>query len=68
MADGLNITAPDLDSLNYTVHDLYNGTVATGGDSLAGNLNVFYEVRLLQSRHPGTVDRRRMLTLLYLAG
>ena len=34
-----------LSNLNYTVHDPYNGTIATGGDSLAQNLNVFYEVR-----------------------
>ncbi|MCJ1475903.1 ammonium transporter Amt1 [Lambiella insularis] len=43
MADGLNLTAQGLDSLNYTVLDPYNGTVATGGNSLANNLNVFYE-------------------------
>lgn len=24
----------------------YNGTIATGGDSLTENLNVFYDVRL----------------------
>ena len=35
----------DLTNLNYTVHVPYNGTVATGGDSLVQNLNVFYEVR-----------------------
>ena len=34
----------DLNSLNYTVLVPYNGSIATGGDSLADNLNVFYEV------------------------
>lgn len=32
-----------LGNLNYTVHDPYNGTVPTGGDSLLQNLNVFYQ-------------------------
>ena len=34
----------DLADLNYTVHVPYNGTIATGGDSLTQDLNVFYEV------------------------
>lgn len=34
----------DLANLNYTLHQPYNGTVATGGDSLTQNLNVYYEV------------------------
>ncbi|CAF9910572.1 MAG: ammonium transporter Amt1 [Heterodermia speciosa] len=33
----------DLANLNYTVLQPYNGTVPTGGDSLAQNLNVYYE-------------------------
>ena len=44
MPDGLNPTAPDLSSLNYTVLQPYNGTINTGGDSLADNVNIFYEV------------------------
>jgi len=35
----------DLGNLNYTVQDPYNGTIASGGDSLLQNLNVFYQVR-----------------------
>ena len=34
----------DLNALNYSVLIPYNGTIATGGDSLVDNLNVFYEV------------------------
>ena len=34
----------ELNNLNYTVHEPYNSTATTGGDSLAQNLNVFYEV------------------------
>lgn len=37
--------AVDLNNLNYTVLQPYNGTIATGGDSLVENLNVFYQVR-----------------------
>lgn len=36
--------AADLANLNYAVRVPYNGTAATGGDSLAQDLNVFYEV------------------------
>jgi len=34
----------DLGKLNYTVLMPYNGTTATGGDSLVEDLNVFYNV------------------------
>ena len=44
MADLVDSHSADLNSLNYTVLIPYNGTVATGGDSLTDNLNVFYEV------------------------
>ena len=37
-------TSGDLSSLNYTILVPYNGTIATGGDSLTDNLNIFYEV------------------------
>ncbi|KAI1356956.1 ammonium transporter [Xylaria sp. FL0043] len=33
----------DLDALNYVQKFPYNGTIATGGDSLTENLNIFYE-------------------------
>lgn len=36
----------DLGKLNYTVPMPYNGTIATGGDSLVEDLNVFYNVCL----------------------
>ena len=36
----------DLSQLNYTVLIPYNGTIATGGNSLVDNLNMYYEVRL----------------------
>lgn len=40
-------TAPvDLSELNHTTLIPYNGTIATGGNSLTQNLNVFYEVCL----------------------
>ena len=32
-----------LDALPYVPYQAYNGTVATGGDSLTQNLNVYYE-------------------------
>lgn len=32
-----------LDNLPYVPYQAYNGTTATGGDSLTQNLNVFYE-------------------------
>jgi Amt family ammonium transporter len=34
----------DLNALNYTVLVPYNETIATGGDSLAGDLNIYYQV------------------------
>lgn len=34
----------DLDALNYVHKFPYNGTIATGGDSLGEDLNIFYEV------------------------
>jgi hypothetical protein len=36
----------DLNALNYTVLVPYNETIATGGDSLAGDLNIYYQVKL----------------------
>ena len=39
------LTQADLVSLNYTILVPYNGTEATGGDSLTSDLNVFYQVR-----------------------
>ncbi|KAI0402805.1 ammonium transporter [Xylaria palmicola] len=33
----------DLDALNYVPKFPYNGTIATGGDSLTEDLNIFYE-------------------------
>jgi len=36
----------DLSKLNYTVPVPYNGTIATGGNSLVDNLNIYYEVCL----------------------
>jgi len=41
----VNGAGVDLGNLNYTVQDPYNGTIASGGDSLLQNLNVFYQVR-----------------------
>ena len=38
------IDGVDLDALNYVVKVPYNGTIATGGDSLTENLNIWYEV------------------------
>lgn len=34
----------DLDALNYIKKIPYNGTGATGGDSLVDDLNIWYEV------------------------
>ena len=36
----------DLDALDYVVKVPYNGTGATGGDSLTEDLNIWYEVSL----------------------
>ncbi len=41
-----NLTLADLTALNYTILVPYNNSIATGGDSLNENLNVFYTVRL----------------------
>ena len=49
-----NLTLADLAALNYTILVPYNGSIATGGDSLNGNLNVFYTVRL-SGRFSGTI-------------
>ena len=38
------LTLADLTSLNYTILVPYNGTIATGGNSLTDNLNIFYTV------------------------
>lgn len=38
------IDGVDLDDLDYIVQVPYNGTGATGGDSLTENLNIWYEV------------------------
>lgn len=35
----------DLTALNYTILVPYNNSIATGGDSLTENVNVFYTVR-----------------------
>ncbi|KAJ8123928.1 hypothetical protein ONZ43_g233 [Nemania bipapillata] len=37
------INGVDLDTLDYIQKFPYNGTIPTGGDSLAENLNIFYE-------------------------
>lgn len=39
-----SFTLADLAALNYTILVPYNGTIATGGDSLTDNLNIFYTV------------------------
>ena len=38
------IDGVDLDALDYIVKVPYNGTGATGGDSLTEDLNIWYEV------------------------
>lgn len=38
------LTLADLTALNYTILVPYNGTIATGGNSLTDNLNIFYTV------------------------
>jgi Amt family ammonium transporter len=43
----LIVDGVDLDALNYTIKVPYNGTSMTGGDSLHGNLNIFYDVSLI---------------------
>ena len=42
----------DPSSLNYTPLVPYNGSIATGGDSMGNDLNVFYQVSLVR-RCPG---------------
>ena len=45
------LTLADLDGLNYTILVPYNGTIATGGNSLTDDLNIFYTVSAyLQAR------------------
>lgn len=44
------LTMDDLASLNYTVLVPYNGTEATGGDSLTMDLNVYYQVSDIRER------------------
>ena len=34
----------DLTTLNYTVLVPYNDSIATGGDSVGGNVNLYYQV------------------------
>ena len=38
--------AGDTGTLNYTVLVPYNESIPTGGDSLANNLNIHYEVHI----------------------
>lgn len=38
------IDGVDLDGLDYVVKVPYNGSGPTGGDSIAENLNIWYEV------------------------
>ncbi len=45
MPQDTTLTLADLTALNYTILVPYNETIATGGDSLQQNLNVFYTVR-----------------------
>lgn len=47
MSSDLTINGIDLDALNYTIHVPYNGTTATGGDSVNADLNIFYDVSTL---------------------
>ena len=37
----------DLTTLDYTPLVPYNGTIATGGDSVGNDVNVFYQVSLI---------------------
>ena len=39
------LTLADLANLNYTILVPYNESIATGGDSLNNDLNVYYTVR-----------------------
>ena len=38
----------DLTTLNYTVLVPYNDSIATGGDSVGGNVNLYYQVSYYQ--------------------
>ncbi|TRX88100.1 hypothetical protein FHL15_010998 [Xylaria flabelliformis] len=53
----------DLDDLNYVHKFPYNGTIATGGDSLGEDLNIFYE-----SGDIGWVITATALVLLMIPG
>ncbi len=53
------ISGVDLDHLNYTVLVPYNGTIATGGDSLTDNLNIWYEVSYLAPRRERGREREK---------
>lgn len=58
-------TAPvDLSELNHTTPIPYNGTIATGGNSLTQNLNVFYEVCLSEPQFCRLMLKVIMLTLV----
>jgi hypothetical protein len=41
----------DLNALNYTIKVPYNGSIATGGDSLTADLNIFYDVSYYYHHH-----------------
>ena len=51
---------PDLRNLPYTPLVTYNGTTATGGDSVKQDLNVFYNV---SPSFPTVVVRRQLQTV-----
>ena len=44
-------SVPDLGALNYTLLVPYNGSIETGGDSLTGDLNIFYNVSVKLPLH-----------------
>lgn len=44
--------------LNYTVQIPYNDSIATGGDSLNNNLNLYYTVRVACGKRKA--ERRRV--------
>ena len=62
-------TGPGSSDTNYVPLVSYNGTVATGGDSLHDNLNIYYEVRwkfwshVVCERTDRVVERRYRLDL-----
>lgn len=49
----------DLDALDYVVKVPYNGTGATGGDSLTQDLNIWYEVGFFPLRR--LVSRKALM-------